>query len=220
MAEMSAPAKRLRIFISHSHQDSAFCRQLVQALRAADADVWYDEHNLHAGSLLDSIEQELRTRPVFLLILSPAALKSQWVRNECKWAFTRMMHEPQRLLLPVLAAPVREEDIWLWLQDFKRIEAPGVEPYPPDEAVRQTLHALSLSLPDEAPISAAPQPEETAEDLLNRGRALRAQGDYAEALTLFARARQLEPGNMVAWANYGNLLMDELKQAEEALPVF
>ncbi len=42
-------AEQLRVFVSHSHQDNAFCQQIVQALRDAGADVWYDEHNLRLG---------------------------------------------------------------------------------------------------------------------------------------------------------------------------
>jgi len=49
-----------RVFVSHSHEDDAFCRALVAGLRAAGADVWYDEHNLGSGQLLDTIEAELR----------------------------------------------------------------------------------------------------------------------------------------------------------------
>ena len=52
----------LEIFVSHSHEDDAFCRLLVDALRHAGADVWYDEHNLVSGQLLDVIEHELRAR--------------------------------------------------------------------------------------------------------------------------------------------------------------
>ncbi|HLY30045.1 MAG TPA: toll/interleukin-1 receptor domain-containing protein, partial [Ktedonobacterales bacterium] len=49
-----------RVFISHSHQDTAFCERLVQGLRVAGLDVWLDEHNLGAGHLPNIIEQELR----------------------------------------------------------------------------------------------------------------------------------------------------------------
>src|SRR5258705_9047156 len=114
---------QMRIFVSHSHEDDTFCRALVDGLRQAGADVWYDEHNLGSGQLLDTIEVELRERPVFVLVLSPAALISPWVRDETKWAFTRLRREPSRILLPVLARVVEEDAIWLFLQDFKRVEA-------------------------------------------------------------------------------------------------
>jgi len=35
-------ATALPIFVSHSHEDGAFCQALVTALRGAGADVWYD----------------------------------------------------------------------------------------------------------------------------------------------------------------------------------
>src|SRR5579859_4719364 len=81
--------KRQPIFVSHSHEDNSYCRELVAALRAADADVWYDEQNLGSGRRLLTIERELRARPIFVVILSPAALASDWVRDESSWAYTR-----------------------------------------------------------------------------------------------------------------------------------
>ena len=74
----------LRIFVSHSHEDDVYCRELVHALREAGSDVWYDEHSLKVGQLIDTIEVELRARPVFVVVLSPAALRSTWVRDETK----------------------------------------------------------------------------------------------------------------------------------------
>jgi predicted esterase len=50
----------MRIFVSHSHKDDWFAHQLVNALRSAGADVWYDEHNMSAGSLNAIIEREVR----------------------------------------------------------------------------------------------------------------------------------------------------------------
>jgi hypothetical protein len=40
-------AEPLKVFVSHSHQDDAFCCLLVGALRQAGSDVWYDEHVRH-----------------------------------------------------------------------------------------------------------------------------------------------------------------------------
>ena len=114
----------LSIFVSHSHEDDAFARDLVAGLRGAGADVWYDEHNLGSGQLGPVIERELRARPLFLLVLSPAALASRWVEDECRWAYGLLRRDPTRTILPVLAAAIADElDLWLFLQDFKRVEA-------------------------------------------------------------------------------------------------
>ena len=189
-------ANTLQIFVSHSHEDDATCRALVTALRGAGADVWYDEHNLGSGQLGPIIERELRERPIFVVILSPAALTSRWVEDECRWAYNRLRRDPTRTILPVLAAALPDDDaIWLFLQDFKRVEAPGVRPFPLAEAIARTLHALALTPAGEAPAPVAPQPAESADDLITRGKALRQQGKHAEALPLFERATQLAPGS-------------------------
>jgi tetratricopeptide (TPR) repeat protein len=205
-------AEQLKVFVSHSHQDDAFCRQLVAALRGAGADVWYDEHNMGPGQLGPTIEHELRVRPVFVLILSPAALTSAWVEDESRWAYSFYRKDRARTILPVLAAPVSDNDIWVFLQDFKRIEAAGVRPYPVAEAAQRTLHALGLG----AAGAVAPEQGETAEALVIRGKALDAQQRYAEALPLFQRATQLDPSSVDAWGDLGYTLM-RLRRYQEAL---
>lgn len=87
------------------------------------ADVWYDQHNMGSGRLGPTIERELRNRPVFVVILSPAALTSQWVEDETRWAYGLQRKDPTRIILPITAATIAEDDIWLFLRDFKRIEA-------------------------------------------------------------------------------------------------
>ncbi len=222
----------MRIFVSHSHQNNAFCAGLVQALRSAEADVWYDNESLQTGQLGPIIEREIRERPVFLVVLSPAALASRWVEDETRWAYKLRGRDPSRIILPVLAEPLAGEDnIWLFLQDFKRVEASGIKPYPQAEAVNRTLHALQLTVPGEAPLPttllpaesaplpAAPQPAESADDLMTRGRALQAQNRHAEALPHFERATQLDPRSLDARVNLGWTLI-VLKRYEEALDAF
>jgi hypothetical protein len=53
---------QLKVFVSHSGLDKAICDQVVGALRDAGADVWYDEHNLGAGQLLEEILREKACR--------------------------------------------------------------------------------------------------------------------------------------------------------------
>ena len=74
-----------KIFVSHSHQDNAYCREFVATLRqsiGSDDAVWYDEHSLGWGKIRREIEQELAERQHFITILSPAAVKSEWVNDE------------------------------------------------------------------------------------------------------------------------------------------
>ncbi len=58
---------------------------------------------MHAGQSGPVIERELRERPVFLVVLSPAALRSRWVEDETRWAYGLLRREPSRIILPMLA---------------------------------------------------------------------------------------------------------------------
>ncbi len=212
---------QMKVFVSHSHTNNAFCQELVTGLKAAGADVWYDNESMHAGQLGPVIERELRERTVFIVVLSPDALRSRWVEDETRWAYGQLRRDPSRIILPVLAEALPDEnDIWLFLQDFKRVEASGLRPFSPAEAVARTLHALQLTLPGEAPQPTAPQPAESASDLVSRGKALQAQGKHAEALPLFQRATQLDPRSFDAWSNLGYTLYNVKRPAQEQLDAF
>jgi DNA-directed RNA polymerase subunit F len=220
---------QMRVFLSHSSADAPFANALVVTLRRAGADVWIDDSHLGAGQLLEEITRELSARPVFVVVLSQAAFASEWVRRECTWAFNLYSRQQNRLILPVVAKPLDPDafNAMLFLEDFRRVEGPQHTPYPPDEAIAQTLRLLQLTLPTTAPIpTLAPAPTlptappvESVLDLLTQGKALSAQARYAEALPLVERATQLAPESDEVWLNYG-MILDELGRTEEAETAF
>ncbi len=219
-----AETTQLRVFVSHATEDSAFCHTIVAALRGAGADVWYDEHNMGSGRLADEILRELGSRPIFVVILSQHAFASRWVKRETDWAEELKERDPSRALLPVTAGTIARDDFgtdngWLAYYSYKRVEAPNFAAFPPEEAARRLLHALGLTPAGESPAPIAPQPSESADDLLTRARALIAQKQYAEALPLLERATQLAPGSFSAWANLGPALRNQ-GRAAEALTVY
>lgn len=219
MAEEAA--QQLRVFVSHSSQDDAFCRAIVQVLRDAGADVWYDEHNLGSGQLKDVILRELGSRPIFVVILSKAAIASRWVKREADWAEELGERDPSRVFLPVTASPITRNDFgtengWLAFYGYKRIEAAGFAPYPVGEASTRLLRALALTPAEEALTSPA---QEQLDDLLTRGKALQAQGKHTEALPLLERATQHAPGSFDAWANLGSIF-GQLARYQEALGAY
>src|SRR5262249_39607372 len=120
------PDAVMSIFVSHSSKDKAACDRLVAALREAGADVWYDEHNLGAGVLRREIMKELAARPIVLILLSKAAFASDWVQDECEWAYNLFKREPNRMILPVVVGVYEPRDFntLLYLESMKRVEGP------------------------------------------------------------------------------------------------
>jgi tetratricopeptide (TPR) repeat protein len=124
-------------------------------------------------------------------------------------------------MLPIGAKQLDPAD-WnamLWLEDFRRIEAPGEKPYSQDKAIEHTLRLLALTPAGEAPAPVAPQPTESVDDLITRGKALRGQGKHAEALALVERAAELDPNSNSAWFNVG-ITRYHLGRYEQALTAY
>jgi TIR domain/TPR repeat len=93
---------RPRIFISHSHLDNNFGTKLAQDLRRVLTDedaVFYDVMGgLHGGERWwNKIVKELTARNVFLLVLSPDSMNSQWVLREIDVALNE-----NKYIIPIL----------------------------------------------------------------------------------------------------------------------
>src|SRR5262249_30048647 len=118
------------VFVSHSHEDAADCRTLVGELRRSGENVWHYEHDVSPGTISKPIQDEIRARRNFLVLLSPAALAAPWVEAECHYAFELRRRDDRRTILPIVVKRVDVLDIWLCLQPYKRIEASSGEPLP------------------------------------------------------------------------------------------
>jgi tetratricopeptide (TPR) repeat protein len=95
-------AQSHRIFVSHSHLDNDFGTRFAQDLRSAlkeESAVWYDVlGGLHGGETWwEKIVEELTARDVFIVVLSPDSMNSNWVRREITMAFNE-----NKYVLPVL----------------------------------------------------------------------------------------------------------------------
>jgi TIR domain len=134
-----------RIFVSHSHLDNDFGTKFAQDLRRALNDenaVWYDVlGGLHGGETWwEKIVAELTARDVFIVVLSPDAMNSSWVRQEIDIA----INEGKRII-PVLhrSCSIRAD---LKIRQFISFLAPKTY----EEAFREVL--LALGLPTNTPV--------------------------------------------------------------------
>lgn len=117
------------IFVSHSHEDDAFCLELIGDLRArlGKEAVWYDTSGGLDGSdaWWDRIVAEITARPNFLVVLSPHAYTSKWVLEEMRVAFFQHVELGKRLLfVQVAPAPRRPDRASIQEFDFQRYRDP------------------------------------------------------------------------------------------------
>ncbi|HEX6819856.1 MAG TPA: NB-ARC domain-containing protein, partial [Ktedonobacterales bacterium] len=110
-----------RVFISHSSANNAFGLELVRRIQqdlGTAGDAWYDksgapESDYESGLLggdawWPRIVREISERNVFVVLLSPEAMESHWVRDEIDLAWTqRNAKGPKRgkVIIPVLCSP-------------------------------------------------------------------------------------------------------------------
>lgn len=124
-----------RIFVSHSHTDNEWCRVFVGALGAVGYDVWYDETGLQgADEWVRSLEREIEARDILLLVLTPDAMGSSWVRRELDLAMAT-----HRVILPIMVRLTERTGFLRTIQHINAVDQDELG------AARLTIAALEVS---------------------------------------------------------------------------
>jgi hypothetical protein len=80
----------MRVFVSYAREDSSFVLRLARSLKDQSVSVWIDQWEIAPGAdWTDSIEVALRSCTHFLIVLSPASVRSKEVRNELNYALAK-----------------------------------------------------------------------------------------------------------------------------------
>ena len=91
----------LEAFLSHAHENKRFARDLTAHLRGHGVPVWYSETNiLGAQQWHDEIGVALERCDWFVLILSPEAVESKWVKRELLYALSHNQYDNR--IVPVM----------------------------------------------------------------------------------------------------------------------
>lgn len=94
--------KSYDVFISHASEDKVgFVRPFVEALRAKDVIVWYDDFELQVGdSLRRSIDNGLKNSKYGIVVLSDAFFNKEWPQRELDGLFAREVNG-EKIILPI-----------------------------------------------------------------------------------------------------------------------
>ncbi len=75
--------KTKQVFISYATKDAKFAHRLADDLRRLGVPVWIAPESIHPGEgWVEAIERGLRESSHMVVVLTPAALESKWVRKE------------------------------------------------------------------------------------------------------------------------------------------
>ena len=103
-------ASRPHVFISYSRFDAVYVSALAHHLAAAGLPVWFDAAIGGGSSFSKDIEQAIDACFAFVVVLTPAAVDSEWVRQELSRA-RRLNKRIWPLYLIPCAPPLEVEGI-------------------------------------------------------------------------------------------------------------
>ena len=158
-----------KLFISHSSQDKAFVRELRKALADHGQDGWIDSRELRGGDpLWPEIQKAIEGAGALAVVISPAALESEWVGKELRHALgvRKKRGDDNYPVIPlslngtklgVLREFFDDEPLYIPVSS----EAGGVE-----AAMNALLVALRERLPFEVAPAVQPKPEPLEELVL------------------------------------------------------
>jgi len=107
--------KHRRAFLSYSRINKEFATKLAKGLRSAGYPIWFDLMDIPTGSRWDDeVENALRDCSIFMIILTPASIASENVKDEIGYAI-----DHGKRILPVL---LEDCDVPLRLRRFQYVD--------------------------------------------------------------------------------------------------
>ncbi len=77
----------MKVFINYSHKDQALATELVDRLKAAGLDAWFDKLEILPGdNWAEKTSQGLKESDAMVVLLTPNALESDAVQNNISYA--------------------------------------------------------------------------------------------------------------------------------------
>lgn len=112
------------IFLSYSSQDRDLALEFKRALEGCGLNVWLDLDRINHGSLIvDRLERALDDAYAFVVLVTPASLSSDWVREECYRALHLSIQTAFRL--PVIPVAVDATAVPGFLANRRILQLPA-----------------------------------------------------------------------------------------------
>ena len=129
----------MKVFISHADTDEAFVKKIAAGLEEAGFEAWDASREILPGdNWADKTARALQESEAMVVLLSPDALRSSWVRREIDYALSEQRYSNR--LIPVLPKELTEEEV-PWILRHLRMVQLG-EDVKEEEGIHQIAQAL------------------------------------------------------------------------------
>ncbi len=127
----------MKVFLSYADSERDLARELADRLTGAGVQVWFDEREIAAGeNWAEAVQRALEDASALVILLSPAAVQSRWVRREIEYALGSPRFEGR--VVPVQVHPTRKAP---WMRHLRAVQAKRDL----DETAREIVSALNPS---------------------------------------------------------------------------
>ncbi|MFT5196721.1 MAG: sulfatase activating formylglycine-generating enzyme, partial [Candidatus Promineifilaceae bacterium] len=210
--------------ICHSTKDGEFAGQLAEVLRVEGWLVWIAPESIAAGEKwVDAIQRGLDESGIFMLLISPHAVASQWVKSETNAAIG-LEHMGDMRIVPLLYKPAKSPSLWSNYQSVlcKAISA---------QSLNNLFQALELERPKptiskkrspaQGPVQKEPEPKAKKESTNFAMMFVAAEKAYEigavhEARKLFEQICDLDQNGVWAKNASGEIEKIEAERVEKA----
>ena len=109
------------VFLSHASADRAFVTKLADTLRRHGVPIWYSDTNIRgAQQWHDEIGAALRRCDWMVLIFSPDAVASRWVKRELLFSLQQDRFDGR--IIPVLHRPCDHDELSWTLSQLQMVD--------------------------------------------------------------------------------------------------
>ncbi|ETR72570.1 MAG: leucine-rich repeat-containing protein [Candidatus Magnetoglobus multicellularis str. Araruama] len=149
------PRNKISCYICYARLDGLeYAKVLTDRLRHQGVNVFVDDDILPGEKITDVIQNKIQHADFFILIGTPAAFKSEWVKIEVQFFYREMQRSQQRLLPIMFRGLSGFEDIPQFLQDIQWLQEDKstLRDGPSEQGLSQLFHAVQYIRESVTPI--------------------------------------------------------------------
>jgi len=135
----------MQVYMSYAQQDRELAWNLAKALKNAGLHVWIDIDNIYPGdNWAEVIGKALKESQAMVVLLTPSALQSEWVRKDIAYAIGNLAYEWR--VIPVLVGGMSADEIPWILRQMQVIHLENPEQQDRIEQIAEALREASQGL--------------------------------------------------------------------------